>query len=53
MYTTVYKLYTNNRTDYDAAGEISETEVAELIGEANNFYPFSKDLISKKYPQYL
>ncbi len=42
-----------NRTDYDAAGEISETEVAELIEEANKFYKFSKDWISKKYPQYL
>ena len=42
-----------NRTDYDAIGGISETAVAELIGEANKFYKFTKDWISKKYPQYL
>jgi len=42
-----------NRTDYDAAGEIAGTEVAELIEEANKFYKFTKDWLAKKYPQYL
>jgi uncharacterized protein (UPF0332 family) len=42
-----------NRTDYDAAGEISETEVAELVKEANKFYKFSKGWLAKKYPQYM
>lgn len=42
-----------NRTDYDAAGEISETEVGELLSEARKFFKFSKDWIAHKYPQYL
>ena len=42
-----------NRTDYDAAGEISETEVKELVTEARKFYKFTRDWISQKYPQYL
>ncbi|KAF0133656.1 MAG: hypothetical protein FD145_1194 [Candidatus Saganbacteria bacterium] len=42
-----------NRTDYDSAGEISETEVFELIKEAKNFYKFTKDWVNKNFPQYL
>ena len=42
-----------NRTDYDAAGDIPETEVLELLKEAARFYKYTKDWISKKYPQYL
>jgi len=40
-----------NRTDYDAAGEISETEVGELLEEANKFYKFTRNWISQKFPQ--
>jgi len=42
-----------NRTDYDSAGEISATEVFELIKEAKNFYKFTKDWVNKNRPQYL
>lgn len=42
-----------NRTDYDAAGEISNTEVVELLKEAKNFLAFTKNWIAKNYPQYL
>lgn len=38
-----------NRTDYDAAGEVSETEVKELLEEAKKFYKFTKDWVSKNY----
>ena len=41
-----------NRTDYDAAGEISETEVIELLDEAKKFYQFTKNWISQNYPHY-
>jgi len=42
-----------NRTDYDAAGEIAETEVAELLEEAKNFYKFTKDWIAQHQPQFI
>ena len=45
--------YKRNRTDYDAAGEISETEVNELLKKAKEFYSFTKDWISKNYPKYI
>jgi len=41
-----------NLADYDVAGEISETEVIELLEEANRFYKFTKDRITKNYSQY-
>jgi uncharacterized protein (UPF0332 family) len=42
-----------NRTDYDAAGEISETEVIELLDEAKNFYKYTQNWISQNFPQLL
>lgn len=42
-----------NRTDYDAAGEISEGEVIELLKEAKKFYEFTKNWIFRNHPKYL
>lgn len=41
-----------NRTDYDATGGISETEVIELLEEAVIFFKFTKKWLSLNYPQY-
>jgi uncharacterized protein (UPF0332 family) len=42
-----------NRTVYDMAGQITETEVNTLIKEAMDFYKFTKNWVAKNYPQYL
>lgn len=42
-----------NRTDYDCADEISETEVVELLEEARKFYKTTKNWVVQNYPQYL
>lgn len=42
-----------NRTDYDAAGGISESEVVELLKEAKKFYEFTMDWIYRNHPKYL
>lgn len=39
-----------NITDYDRAGEISETEVKELIDETLKFKAFVIDWVKKNYP---
>ena len=39
-----------NITDYDRAGEISETEVKELINETLKFKAFVIDWVKKNYP---
>lgn len=45
--------FKRNRTDYGAAGGISETEVNELLEEAGKFYKFTKSWISQKFPKYI
>ncbi len=45
--------FKRNKTDYDVVGEIAESEVRELLGEAKKFYKFTKDWVGKKYSQYL
>lgn len=45
--------FKRNRTDYDAAGEVSKGEVKELLDEAKKFYKFTREWVTKNYSQYI